>query len=127
MTPAKAKLKAVAALILVFVAGIAFGVIATRAIVWHRVRQVLAEPDQVRRIVERRMIAQLRLDAEQRRQVDRILSRTQGELKDLRIEFAPRFHEIMSNTAAEISVVLRPDQREKFRHFVQENRNLVRP
>jgi hypothetical protein len=48
-------------------------------------------------------------------------------LKDLRHQFAPSFQTIMSNTQAEISAVLSPEQRERFNRFREENHPFWQP
>ena len=118
------KLKVLLVIIVVFVAGFAGGVVVTRAVVRHWVRQVIANPERLRGLVEKRMTGRLNLDAAQRQKVDDILSRSQGRITELRQEFAPSFRNITSNAVVEISGVLRPEQRERFRKLFEENRPL---
>src|SRR5882672_7092092 len=97
--------------LLVFAAGFAGGVVATRAFVRHGISMMVNDPDHLRQIIARRMARQLKLDAEQRVKVDKILEDTQKDLRALREEFGPRFQVIMSNAQSEISYVLTPEQR----------------
>jgi hypothetical protein len=121
------KIKIWLVIALVFVAGFAGGVVVTRALVRHWIRQVTASPDRLRTLVEKRMKARLNLDATQRQKVDEILARTQDQIAGLRQEFAPPFRNITSNTVSEVTAVLRPEQRERFRNLIEENRHLWQP
>ena len=118
------KLKVWLLISLVFVAGFAAGVVVTRAVVRHYVRVALTNPDRVRSFIETRIARRLRLDAQQRQDVDRILARTQDDLRQLRSEFTPRFREIVTNAESRISATLTPEQREKFDQLREENRRL---
>lgn len=118
------KLKPWLVVLLVFAAGFAGGVVATRATVRHFVRQAVANPDHVRGFIERRMVVRLGLDADQRRKVHQILVERQGDLRELRMEFAPRFLEIVTNAETQISATLTSEQRETFEKLREENRQL---
>jgi hypothetical protein len=111
----------------VFVAGFAAGAVVTRVVVRHLIERIATHPDRMRVLVEKRLTARLRLDPEQHRQVDQILTNTEGELKALRREFAPRFVSILTNAESEISALLTPEQRERFKKFREENRHLLQP
>ena len=111
----------------VFVAGFAAGVVVTRGVVRHLVQRIVLHPERLRVLVEKRLTTRLRLDADQHRKVDQILAGTEGELKSLRQEFAPRFVAILTNAESEISGVLTPEQRERFKKFREENRQLWQP
>jgi hypothetical protein len=109
-------------LVLVFAAGFAGGVVATRAVVRHTVRQALMNPDFLRVKIERRLAFALRLDPEQRVRVHEILVHTQGDLKTLREDFQPRFRGIVHRAQSEIADVLTPEQQKRFEKFQQENK-----
>ena len=111
----------------VFVAGFVAGVVVTRAVVRRAVTQVVMNPDRLRLIIEKRMAARLKLDAEQRSKVDQILTRTQEDLKTLRQQFAPPFQVILANAQTDISAILTPEQNERFKEFREENRHLWQP
>jgi len=118
------KLKVALVIALIFVAGFAGGVVATRAVGRYVIAEIATNPDRLRVIIERRMAVRLRLNREQRVKVDQILSHTQDQLKDLRQQLGPRFQTIMSNTQAEISAQLTPEQQERFKKFREEHRKL---
>ena len=114
-------------IILVFIAGFVGGVVTTRAVVRHWVGQAIANPDRVRGLIQRRLALRLRLDRQQRQEVNEILTDTQAELRHLRMDFAPRYSEIMSNAQSEISAILTPEQRVRFDRLREENRFLFAP
>src|SRR5262245_57474197 len=102
-------LKVILAIALVFAAGFAAGVVTTRTVVRQVVNQAVSNPDRLRALIERRLTTRLRLDAEQKRKTDQILTRTQEDIKALRREFAPRFILIVSNAESEIDATLTSD------------------
>lgn len=118
------KLKPWLVILLVFVAGFAAGVVVTRAVVRRTVQTALTNPDRVRELIERRLAARMKLEAAQREKVHAALAESQRELRELRLEVAPRFRGILSNTEAQIAVVLTPEQRERFAKFKEENQRL---
>ena len=118
------KLKIAVIIGLIFVAGFASGIVATRAFQRQLVAQIVANPDRLRPIIERRLTIRLRLNHDQRSKLDEILSRTQDQLKDLRHQFSPQFQTIMSNAQAEISAQLTPEQQERFKKFREEHKQL---
>lgn len=111
-------------LALVFVAGFVGGVVTTRAVVRRTVQVALTNPDRVRDLLEKRIAARVKLDADQREQVRQILSESQGELKDLRREFAPRFTLILSNADARLNNLFTAEQRQRWEKLREENRRL---
>lgn len=114
-------------LILVFLAGLALGVVGTRATVRHFVYQAARDPEVMREMIEKRVSRRLRLDPQQQAKVREILVRKQAELKDLRSEFQPRFLSIMDAGKAEIESALTPEQRQRFEQLQQENRQWWQP
>ena len=111
-------------IILVFAAGVAGGVVATRATVRHYIQEAVSKPDTVRNLMEQRLVRRLQLKPEQRRQTHQILVKRQTELRDLRAEFASRFLQAVSNANSEISATLTPQQREEFEKIKEQNRRL---
>jgi hypothetical protein len=116
------KLKPWLLLALVFAAGFAGGMVATRGVVRHLVQQAIHNPAKIRRAIEARLDVKLRLDAAQRAKVDAILLDTQGQLQGLRSEFQPRFGAIVQHAKTEITATLTPEQRQKFEKLQSENR-----
>ena len=114
-------------IILVFCAGFTGGVVVTRGVVRHVIRQAINDPDSMRDKIERRLVVKLRLDHDQRGKVHEILVNTQHDLKSLRQEFQPRFFSIMTDAHDKIAATLTPEQQKKFEEFQDENRHLWQP
>jgi len=112
---------------LVFLAGVVFGVVATRVVVRHVVRTAILHPEKMRDRIERDLTRHLKLTDQQRPQVHAALVRAHERLQALRWEFQPRFVEILDGTRSEILPALTPEQRERFEQFREENRRLWQP
>jgi hypothetical protein len=101
-------------LALVFAAGIVVGVVGTRVVVRHLVREAIVHPEKVQAVVERNLARRLRLDSGQQLKLHQILSDTHGEMKDLRRKYQPHFFEVVSNADGQITAILTPEQQAKF-------------
>ncbi len=121
------KLKPWLLILLVFGAGFAGGVVVTRGVIRHFVRQAINDPNFMRDKIERRLAARLRLDPGQRAEVHTVLVNTQHDLAGLREEFQPRFLTTMNDGQAKIAAILTPVQLQKFEEFKNENRHLWQP
>lgn len=118
------KIKPWLVLALVFLAGAAFGVVATRVVVRQFVRVAISQPEKLRDRIERDLTRRLKLNDQQRPKVRAALVHAHERLQTLRAEFQPRFAEILDDTRGEISTVLTPEQRERFEEFRAEHRQL---
>jgi hypothetical protein len=107
-------LKLIALLALVFVAGTVAGVVGTRIMVRHLMREAILHPEQVQMIIERSLNRQLQLDNEQQVQLHQILLDAHGQLRDLRLQYRPQMVTIISNANHQITAILTLDQRQKF-------------
>jgi Spy/CpxP family protein refolding chaperone len=110
---------------LVFLAGAVAGVVGTRAVVRHVVREVIAHPETVPPRVERNLAFRLRLDSGQRVKLHEIMSGTHGQLKDLRQEYRPRVILVLSNANNQITALLTPEQLARFEKWKKENHPLL--
>jgi hypothetical protein len=116
------------ALLLVFVAGMAVGVVGTRAVVRRVVQQYLVNPDEVRQNqLDIQLARRLRLGPLQRPRVREILAEMQGQLKLIREETQPRRAMVVSNAETQIEAILRPAQLAAFQQMKAENRLLSTP
>jgi hypothetical protein len=113
--------KSLLLLALIFFAGIVVGVVGTRAVVRHVVRDAILHPEKMQAVMERNLTRRLRLDNEQQTKLRQILADTHGQLKDLRHEFQPQFFEILSNANGQITAILTPEQQARFERFKAEN------
>lgn len=116
------------AVLMVFVAGLVAGVEMTRVIErWHE-RQDAASPQtanqQLVTRAELQLARRLRLGPLQRPKVRQALVEMQAQLRLIAQETQPRRALVVSNTAAQIEAILRPDQRVEFEKMKAENRGL---
>ena len=107
---------------LVFLAGVAAGVVGTRMAIRHWVNTAVQRPENFQFLLERKLRWQLHLDSRQRVEVHRILTDTRVQLRDLRKEYRPQVLAVLTNTEAQISAVLTPEQEAQFERMQQENR-----
>jgi hypothetical protein len=112
---------------LVFLAGAAAGVVGTRVFIRHWVSSAIQRPENIQILMERNLRRQLHLDARQRLEVHRILTDTRAQLRDLRKVYRPQVVAVMTNTEAQISAVLTPEQQAQFERMQQENRHFLPP
>lgn len=119
--------KPILVLCLVFIAGLAVGVIGTRIVVRNAIQKITRNPDLMRDRIERDIAARLKLSSEQQSQLHVIVSRSQREIQDLRRQFQPQFVGIMDRTEKEVSEILNAEQRSQFDELLKEKRPLWRP
>jgi Spy/CpxP family protein refolding chaperone len=91
------------------------------------VREAIENPEKVRGFIERRLDRRLELDGDQRKKLHDILVDAHQQLKDLRLEFRPRFALIISEADTNITAILTPEQRERFEEFKAENPMIWQP
>jgi uncharacterized protein with von Willebrand factor type A (vWA) domain len=109
-------------LALVFVAGFAGGMVTTRVATKRFVQRAIANPGQFRARIERDLAWRLRLDPQQRQEVQRILRESHERMRSEQEKIRPEMLQIMRDTHDRISDVLKPEQREQFEKFLTENR-----
>jgi len=112
---------------LVFLAGVAAGVVGTRIAIRHWVNTVVQRPQNFQMLLERNLRWRLRLDARQRVEVHRILTDARVQLRDLRQEYRPQVVAVLTNTEAQISAVLTPEQEARFEQMQRENQRFLPP
>jgi hypothetical protein len=118
-------LKVIGLLALVFLAGFAGGIVATRVVVRRLVADAVAHPEIVRVNIERNLDLKLRLDQDQRARVHDILKDSHDKLRVVREEFQPQLNAIILDTRTNISAVLRPAQEARFEQFLEDNRQFL--
>jgi hypothetical protein len=114
-------------LALVFLAGAAAGVVGTRMAIRHWVNTAIQRPQNFQLLLERNLRRQLRLDAQQRVEVHRILTGARLQLRDLRQGYRPQVVAVLTNTEAQISALLTPEQEARFEKMQRENRRFFPP
>jgi Spy/CpxP family protein refolding chaperone len=118
-------LKSILLLALVFFAGVVIGVVATRSVVRHVVREAILHPEKAQAVIERSLTRKLRLDNGQQVKLHQILSDAHGQLKDLRQQYRPQLVEIFSNANGQIIALLTPEQQARFEKLKLENHPLL--
>jgi hypothetical protein len=114
-------------LALVFLAGVAAGVVGTRIAIRHWVNTAIQRPQNFQMLLERNLRWRLHLDARQRVEVHRILTDTRIQLRDLRQGYRPQVVAVLINTEAQISAILTSEQEARFEQMQQENRRFFPP
>jgi hypothetical protein len=117
--------KSILLLALMFLAGVVIGVVATRSVVRHVVREAILHPEKAQAVMERNFTRRLRLDDGQQVKLHQILSDAHGQLKDLRQQYRPQLVEIFSNANGQIIALLTPEQQRRFERLQLENHPLL--
>lgn len=110
---------------LVFLAGVAAGVVGTRFVVRRAVGEAIAHPETVQPRIERNLALRLRLDDDQRAKFHAILSDTHEQLQGLRKEYRPQVILVLSNANNQIAALLTPEQLARFEKWKEQNRPLL--
>ena len=116
--------KSLLLLALVFVAGIAMGVIGTRLVVRHMVQIAVTQPDEIQSLLERNLARKLRLEPGQQLKLREILTQTHTKMADLRHEYRPQMLLILTGADNRITEMLTPQQRAHYEKMKAENRAL---
>jgi hypothetical protein len=119
--------KLIALITLIFAAGFAAGIVATRIAVRHFIQRAIAHPELVRERIERGLDRRLGLDTEQQRQAHEILLDAHTQIDALRQQVQPEFTGIISNTQEKISAILTPEQQKLFERYRAEHSEIFRP
>ncbi|MGB3562130.1 MAG: hypothetical protein WBH75_18815 [Thermoanaerobaculia bacterium] len=113
---------ALLSVVAVFIVGVAIGIVATHLFYAQRFRHPGGPPGFMGRSFVDQMESHLDLTADQRREIDQILERTQGEAEMLRHEMQPRLRVLFESTETEIEAILTAEQQEKFRQLRETQR-----
>ncbi len=122
-------IKVIGALVLIFVAGFSGGVVATRLIVRQMVRDARRNPERavitVRTNIEQNLFRTLRLAPDQQKQVHEILKESRDRRRPIIEEYQPQLDAITFETRSNIFATLKPDQQQRFKVFLSENRQFL--
>ncbi len=105
---------AVAAVLALFLLGVAAGMLATHLFYARQLRHPGGPPFVASRFFGEFLFRRLDLEPEQRREIEEILQRTGREAARLRRELRPQVQQLMEEATQEIERVLTPEQREAF-------------
>src|SRR4051812_21623073 len=92
--------------------GIAIGTIGSHICMRHFPRPT--DPDLRFKYIVRQFNRRLKLDDDQKKQVETILLEKRKKMESIRADAKPRLEQIRQETRQEISKILRPDQLKKF-------------
>ena len=106
-------LKVIGLIALVFLAGFAGGVVATRMVVRQMAYAAAHPVGSSAGKVEANLDRRLRLTDEQREQVHAILKESREKLRAVREEFQPQFNTIVLDARTNITAVLKPEQQRR--------------
>jgi len=119
--------KSLLLLALVFLAGIAVGVIGTRVAIHRVMQQAIAHPERVQAVMERALTHRLRLDTDQQAKLHTILTDMRGQLRQVRQQVQPQTTLIVSNTDEKISALLTPEQQARYQKLKEQDWPALRP
>jgi hypothetical protein len=117
--------KVIGLLALIFLAGFAGGVVATRIVVRRMVAYAVAHPAGAGQKVEVTLDHKLHLDESQRQQVHEILKDSRDRLRVVREDFQPQFNAVALETRSNIAVLLKPEQQKRFEQFLADNHQFL--
>ena len=112
---------------LVFLAGVAAGVVGTRMAIRHWINTAVQRPQNFQMLLERNLRWRLHLDAQQRVEAHRILTNARVQLRDLRQQYRPQVIAVLTNTETQISAILTPEQEARFEQMQRENQRFFPP
>ncbi len=106
----------------VFIVAVAIGVVGTHLFYARMMHRPGGPPGFMSGFFVDRLESHLELTADQRREIDEILTRTREEAEMLRHEMQPRLRALFETTETEIEAILTPAQQEKFRQLRETRR-----
>ena len=106
--------KSILLLLLVFTAGVVMGVVGTRAVLRHAIRQTIAHPDRAQLILEAEVSRRLRLDDDQQAKLHDIMAQAHLQMREIRQQMRPQTQLVVSNVNAQISAMLTPEQSHRY-------------
>jgi hypothetical protein len=118
------KSHAILLVLVVFLLGAAAGVLGTGLFFERRVRAALSSPESLAHALLVRMSIELRLAADQRRQVEPIMDDARRDLLKLRDEVKPRLETIFDRADGRIRPLLTPAQQKRFDELSRHRRDL---
>ena len=113
--------KSILLLCLVFTAGVVVGIVGTRSMVRHAIRQSMAHPEQAQKILEINISRRLRLDNNQQAQLHDILADAHFQMRKIRLQTRPQTLTVISNVNLQISGMLTPEQERRYERLKKLN------
>ncbi len=114
-------------IVLVYLLGILCGAFATHLLYKYHLDSIISGRAQTREdVIVNRLDKKLELDDRQEEQVRAIVHESQEEIKALRTQMRPQSEAIIAKAQAKISMILTPEQRNKFDRMIAERREKLR-
>lgn len=118
------KTHAILLVLAVFLLGAAAGVLGSKLFFENRVRVALSSPESLAHALLVRMSIELRLAADQRRQVEPIIDDARRDLLKLRDQVKPQLEAVFDRADGRIRPLLTPDQQKRFDELSRHRREL---
>ena len=116
----KMTIKAVAGVTIVFLLGVATGIIGTGIVVRHSIRELTERaPDTHRNIVMRRLTRELKLTKAQLPQVETIVESGGQEIRNLLSQSHSEFAAILQRKTTEMKAILTPEQQQRLEQMLE--------
>ena len=106
--------KSLLLLTLVFVAGVAVGIVGTRVFVRQVVQAAIVHPERAQMTVERNFTWRLQLDTDQQTKLHSIMADTRKQLAVLRRQYQPQVTNVLRDADQKISALLDPGQQARY-------------
>ena len=122
-------IKVIGVLVLIFVAGFSGGVVATRMVVRHMVREARRNPETpqvLRTNIEQSLFRTLQLSPEKRKQVHEILRDSRDRRRPILDQFQPQLDALTIETRSNIFATLTPEQQKRFKEFLSAAHSCIR-
>ncbi len=113
--------KSILLLVLVFAAGLILGIVGTRSVLRHALRQTMAHPERAQQIIELDLSRRLRLNDDQAARLHDIMAVTHLQMREIRLQTRPQVVQVISNINQQITAMLTPEQLRRYEKLKSEN------
>lgn len=122
------KLKGIAGVLVIFIAGAAVGWIGTRHWYKERVESLMrGNPEAFHEVIVRRLDRKLNLNPDQVKNLREILNQSHEEVAAAREDLSPEIQEILEETKSRVEAILTPEQAVTFRHLTEKDHAAANP
>jgi Spy/CpxP family protein refolding chaperone len=112
--------RAIIGILAVFLLGAASGAFVTHTV--ERAHLACGGPANKEEMIVKRLTAKLDLDIRQHEQVSAIVHEIHTGIREIRMQTRPRIEALLEQGQARISMLLTPEQREKFQKIIAERK-----
>lgn len=122
------KLKGIAGVLVIFLAGTAVGWLGTRYWYKERVDSLMrGNPEAFHEVIVRRLDRKLNLNPGQVDKLREILNQSHEEVTAAREDLSPEIQEILEETKSRVEAILTPEQAATFRHLTEKEHAAANP